>query len=128
MYKCAVAAFPSIQGAVNAAPKLAQQEISVSVLEMLNETFMHSINEQGSADGDVERDANNLQVLWFDSRGRSRTNRAVQKLSKEAGSLSLDVGQTQTQEEEPVKCSQGLLVEFLITREHSDDQFVNSDA
>ena len=126
--QCAVAAFPSIQSAVNAAVGLVQQEIPVSALEMLDETFMRSINEQGSTD----RTWKETPTIFFKFCGSTVAGvqeqiELVKKLSKEAGSLSFDVGQTQEEVDSLWNARKTCLWNFLATKEHPDDQFVSSD-
>jgi D-lactate dehydrogenase (cytochrome) len=92
----AVAAFPTIQSAVNAAVKLVQPEVPVAALEMFDEKFMHSINLQGSTD----RTWKETPTVFFKFSGPTVIGvqehvTQVQKLSKEAGSLSFEIGKTQ---------------------------------
>jgi FAD/FMN-containing dehydrogenase len=51
----------------------------------------------------------------------------VQKISKEAGSLSFDIGNTQEEVESLWNARKTCLWSFLARKEHADDQFVSSD-
>jgi D-lactate dehydrogenase (cytochrome) len=124
----AVAAFPSIQSAVNAAVMLVQQEVPVAALEMLDETFMRSINQQGSTD----RTWKETPTIFFKFSGSTVTAvqeqiALVQKFSKQAGSLSFDIGKTEEEVDSLWDARKTCLWSFLATKEHPDDQFVSSD-
>lgn len=126
--RVAVAAFPSIQSAVNAAIKLVQQEIPVAAVEMLDETFMRSINQQGSTD----RTWKETPTIFFKFSGSTVTGveeqiALVQKLSKEAGSVSFNVGKTHEEVDSLWNARKTCLWSFIATKEHPDDQFVSSD-
>jgi D-lactate dehydrogenase (cytochrome) len=100
----------------------------VSALEMLDETFMRSINEQGSTD----RTWKETPTIFFKFCGSTVAGvqeqiELVKKLSKEAGSLSFDIGQTQEEVDSLWNARKTCLWNFLATKEHPDDQFVSSD-
>lgn len=126
--RVAVAAFPTLQSAVNAAVKLIQQEVPVAALEMLDERFMRSINQQGPTD----RTWKETPTIFFKFSGPTvagvqEQTALVQKISKEAGSLSFDIGKTQEEVESLWNARKTCLWSFLATKEYADDQFISSD-
>ena len=124
----AVAAFPSIEGASNAAIKLVQQEVPVAAIEMLDETFMRSVNQQGS----THKTWKETPTIFFKFSGPTAAGVQEQialarNLSKEAGSLAFDVGKTADEVEELWNARKTCLWSFLATKEHPDDRFLSSD-
>ena len=124
----AVAAFPSIEAAGNAAIKVVQQEVPMAAIELLDETFMHWINQQGS----THRTWKETPTIFFKFSGPTAAGiqeqvALVQKLSKEAGSLAFDVGKTTDEVEDLWNARKTCLWSFLTTKEHPDDHFVSSD-
>lgn len=126
--KVATAAFPNMQSAINAAIKLVQQEVPVAALEMLDEVYMRAINDGGSTDR-VWKEAPTIIYKFSGSTAASVKEQValVQKISKEAGSIAFDVGNTQEEVDSLWNARKTALWSFLATKEHPDDQFVSSD-
>ena len=126
--RVAVAAFPNIHSAGNAAIKLVQQEVPVAAVEMLDETYMRSLNEQGSTDKTWKETPTIIfKFSGSTAAGVQEQIALVRKLSKEAGSVSFDVGETEDEVEDLWSARKTCLWTFLATKEHPDDQFVSSD-
>jgi D-lactate dehydrogenase (cytochrome) len=102
--------------------------VPVAALEMLDEKFMHSINQQGFTD----RTWKETPTVFFKFSGPTMTGvqeqvALVQKLSKEAGSLSFEIGKTQEEVDELWNTRKTCLWNFLAMKDQAKDQLVSSD-
>jgi D-lactate dehydrogenase (cytochrome) len=124
----AVAAFPTLEKAVDTSIKLAQCGLPVAAMELLDDTTMHAVNEGGY----IEKRYHETATLFLKFSGTKSSVReqieAAQRFAKQENCTAFEFSRNDDEAASLWQARKTALWSLLAIKNQQDDRFVSADA